>query len=160
MTDVALASTFSDEAKKLKQSLDPLLFDHVISSPLGRCTQLAAILATGHIIAVDVRLSELNFGDWEMMDWDSIYESPEGQAWFADHINTKCLNGEAFTDQIARTRSFLAEIRAVDHSRILLVTHAGSIRAMMCLLQGKTPEEVFNTPLDYGQIITFNLEKK
>jgi hypothetical protein len=30
------------------------------------------------------------------------------------------------------------------------------IRALMCLLQHKTPEEAFNTSLKYGQIVHFD----
>ena len=53
-----------------------------------------------------------------------FFDSKDGQEWFADRINPICLNGEAFTEQIARTRSFLTEIRAMDHNRILVVTRA------------------------------------
>jgi broad specificity phosphatase PhoE len=49
----------------------------------------------------------------------------------------------------------LDDLEETRYEKIVLVTHAGFIRALMCLLQQKTPEEAFNTPLKYGQIVIF-----
>jgi len=159
-TDVPLASTFLDEMETIRQKIGSSTFDCVISSPLARCTQLAELIVPGQRVSIDHRLCELDFGDWEMTGWDSIFVSQEGKAWFADYVNTRCLNGESFSDQIARTRSFLMAIRMSGYKNVLLLTHAGSIRAMMCLLQDMAPQEAFNTPLSYGQIVTFSLDNK
>ena len=157
-TDVPLASTFRAEMEQIRQEIDAENFDAVFSSPLSRCTRLAAEVCAGRLVTFDERLRELDFGDWEMADWNSVFASQEGKEWFADYVNTRCPNGESFADQIARMRSFLAATRAANYSNILVFTHAGSLRATMCLLQDKTPEEAFNTPLDYGQILTFTPE--
>lgn len=159
-TDVPLASTFVDEMETIKKKISSSTFDCVISSPLARCAELADHIASGQSVAIDHRLCELNFGDWEMTDWDSIFASQEGKAWFADYVNTRCLNGESFADQIDRTRSFLMAVRMSEQKNILAFSHAGSIRAMMCLLLGKSPLDAFSTPLSYGQIVTFSLETK
>lgn len=159
-TDVPLASTFPDEMQAIRQSIVASSFDCVISSPLSRCTRLAEGIAPGQRVAIDPRLRELDFGDWEMASWDAIFVLPQGQAWFADYVNTRCPNGESFADQIARTLSFLSAVRISGYHDVLVLTHAGSIRAMMCLLQDMAPQEAFSTPLSYGQIVTFSLDNK
>lgn len=159
ITDVPLAPTFRSEMDQIRQKLDGELFDAAFSSPLSRCTQLANTVITEPETRADSRLTELNFGDWEMMTWDSVSVSAEGKNWFADYVNTRCPNGESFVDLIARADSFLTDLRQTSFCRVVVFTHAGIIRALMCLLDGKTPDEAFRTPLTYGQITTFNLPK-
>ena len=159
ITDVPLAPTFRSELEQIRQKLEGKTFDAAYSSPLGRCTKLAEAVVPENRILTDHRLTELNFGGWEMTTWNTIFESPEGKIWFADYVNTHCLNGESFIDLIQRGKSFIEDLRHTTFSRIVVFTHAGMIRALMCLIQHKTPEEVFFTPLEYGQIINFNLER-
>ena len=65
-TDVALRSTFSEEAEAVYRRLAGYApFDRVYTSPLSRCIRLAEY--GGYADAVrDSRLLELNFGAWEM----------------------------------------------------------------------------------------------
>ena len=158
ITDVPVAPSFTEEVEKIRQNLEGKTFDAAYSSPLGRCTKLAEVVVPENRIQTDHRLTELDFGDWEMTNWNTISESPEGKIWFSDYVNTSCPNGESFIDLIQRGKSFIEDLRHTTFSRIVVFTHAGMIRALMCLIQHKTPEEVFFTPLEYGQIITFNLE--
>lgn len=160
ISDVPLASSFRCEFAHISQMLCSEEFDAVFSSPLSRCALLAAELAGNQAIQVDNRLAELDFGDWEMIGWDTIFESVPGKAWFADYVNTRCSNGESFANQIERCRSFLTDLQNHPSRQVLVITHAGIIRSIMCLLQGKTPEEAFNSKLEYGQIITINLENQ
>ena len=158
ISDVSLAPTFRSEMDQIWQKIGSEKFDAIISSPLIRCTIPATELARKLSVQTDSRLTELNFGDWEMAEWSSIFESPEGKNWFADYVNTRCPNGESFIDLTDRIKSFIADLQKNSFNRVLIVTHAGILRAMICLLQGKSPKEAFNTPLEYGQIISFNIE--
>ena len=158
-TDVPLARTFRNELESIRQNLADETVDAVFSSPLSRCTKLATELFAEGQLRIDHRLTELDFGDWEMMPWNMIFESPEGKNWFGDYARTSCPNGESLIDLISRTKIFLDDLNDMKHERIVLVTHAGVIRALMCLLQHKTPEEAFQTPLVYGQILSFNLQR-
>lgn len=160
ITDVPLASLFSEELKKVRQKLGYKKFDVVYSSPLTRCTSLAREIISDQPIQTDSRLMELDFGDWEMATWKSIYESEAGKEWFSNYVNVRCPGGESFIDLINRGKSFLNDLKSKNLRNAAIFTHAGIIRAMMCLLQDKTPEEAFSTPFEYGQIITFNLENE
>lgn len=152
-----MAPDFRNEMEQVRQKLGMKEFDAVFSSPMKRCAKLAAELANNLSVKTDGRLIELNFGDWEMTSWNSIFQSAAGKAWFADYANTRCPNGESFAEQIERTRLFLSDFQKEIFAKVLVVTHAGVIRAMMCLLQNKTPDEAFQIPVENGQVFTFNL---
>jgi alpha-ribazole phosphatase len=158
ITDVSLAPTFRNELESIRQTLTGEPFDAIFSSPMSRCTKLANELFPGSQVLIDQRLIELDFGDWEMTSWNTIFESPEGKVWFADYVNSACPGGESFTDLIKRGKTFLNDLRQTNFQNVVLFSHAGMIRAMMCLLQHKTPEEAFQTPLIYGQTLSFNFE--
>jgi alpha-ribazole phosphatase len=156
ITDVPLAATFQTEASQIQAELGNRQFNQIYSSPLTRCTQLASSLFPEKIIFPDDRLEELDFGDWEMQEWNTIFNSPEGKVWFEDYSRASCPNGESFAYLVTRVKSFLDELKAYENEPIAIITHAGVIRALMCLLQQKTAEEAFNTSLKYGQIVNFD----
>lgn len=158
ITDVPLALTFRSESEQIRQKLKGQTFDAAFSSPLSRCTKLAVVIVPEKQIRIDQRLTELHFGIWEMRSWDEIFESPKGKAWFADYANFRCPGGESFADLMQRGKTFLDDLKQTNFRRVVVVTHAGIIRALMCLIQHRTPEEAFYTPLEYGQIINFDLE--
>jgi alpha-ribazole phosphatase len=156
ITDVPLTDTFDDEATQILEQLKNQHFDIVFSSPLSRCTKLVSRIFPETMLVVNYRLKELNFGDWEMQQWDAIFNYPEGKIWFEDYINTACPNGESLVNMITRAKMFLDDLEETKYEKIALVTHAGMIRALMCLVQHKTPEEAFQTPLKYGEILNFS----
>lgn len=158
ITDIVLAPTFRIEVESIRRNLTGETFDAIFSSPLSRCTKLANELFPERQVLIDQRLIELNFGDWEMQSWVTIFESSEGKTWFADYAHSACPGGESFSDLIKRGKTFLDELKRTSFRNVVLFTHAGMIRALMCLLQDKTPEEAFQTPLIYGQIVSFNFE--
>ena len=158
-TDVPLAATFRSELESIRQKLTDDTFNAVFSSPLSRCTELAKELFPERQIWIDQRLIELDFGIWEMSEWNEIFESTEGKNWFADYAHSGCPGGESFTDLIKRGKTFIDDLKQTNFQHVVVFTHAGVIRALMCLILHKTPEEAFNTPLSYGQIIPFNLQR-
>ncbi len=160
ITDVAVASSFGDEADRVRKKLKNEMFDAVFSSPLKRCTQLAGKLAGKLCVTPDDRITELDFGDWEMTTWDAIFESSVGKAWFADYVHAVCPKGESFAYQMRRISSFLTFLKEQPFHHVLVVSHAGVLRALMCLLQDKTPDEAFRTPIEYGQVVQFNLDSE
>jgi len=157
-TDVPLAGTFGNEAAQILENLNSERFDAVFSSPLSRYTKLAYEVFHDMEIITDRRLSELDFGAWEIFEWDSIFETRHGKEWFNDYVKTACLEGESFADLILRCESFLKFTRSSDFHNIAIVTHAGVIRAMLSLLQDISPEDTFYVPINFGQIIKLSNE--
>ena len=148
--DVPLAASFAKESQAIRDELArefPNGLPPVWSSPSRRCRALADVL--GEPYRIDARLMELNFGAWEGRSWAEL-DSPEARHW-GDHWQSAAPpGGESLPELLARLRAFLAEIETGD---VLLITHAGPIRALHHLLLGEPLETAFRRPVGYGELL-------
>ena len=156
-TDVPLASTYAEEMAAVKTQTDWYQFDAVYCSPLSRCRKLAEDVFPRETIRFDERLMELNFGRWEMQQWDDIDDTAEAQAWFDDFVSVRTPGGESFQDQITRAAEFLKELKSTGYEHVAVVTHGGTIRALHCLLNGTKPSDAFQNKVNYGELIEFKV---
>lgn len=119
----------------------------VVASPAARCRLLAERLAArdGAPLALDPRLGELDFGDWEGRRWDDIPRA-ESDPWAQDPMHVAPPGGERFADLLARVG---AALEAAGPGAAL-VTHAGPIRAARMLLEGACFDAVFAAPVPYA----------
>ncbi|TDE03215.1 alpha-ribazole phosphatase [Flavobacterium hiemivividum] len=127
----------------------------VYSSPLFRCTELAKYLSNE--IITDTRLMEMNFGDWEMKNWDAI--APEElNPWMTDFVTVRVPNGESFTDLHERVNDFLEkELQTFNSKPVIIVAHAGVIRSILCKISDLPLKEAFNNKVDFGAVIKVKL---
>lgn len=149
-SDVALSSDFGSVANRVKQKLAGVWFDRLISSPLSRCRLLASVLQESY--QTDSRLMETNFGEWELLTWNEIYETVEGKAWFDNYLNQSPPGGESFRMLIGRISQFIKEQIPLDES-IVIVTHAGPVRAFLVAMGLVKAEDAFDVKPDYGEVI-------
>jgi broad specificity phosphatase PhoE len=84
----------------------------------------------------DNRLRELDFGDWEGLTWKDVHQhhETEMQAWGLDWVNRAPPNGETFAAQQRRCVAWLNDMltNKADKRRVVVASHAGSIRALLC----------------------------
>lgn len=155
-TDVPLHSTFPEEAKNVKAQLTHYAtLDKVYTSPLSRCTRLAAYC--GYPDAQhDAHLLELNFGAWEMQRYDEITD-PHLEEWYADYLHQPATDGESFEEQLKRVSSFLNELRKKNYRRVAVFTHGGVIVCALIYAGLVCPEEAFGHVPSYGGIISISL---
>ncbi len=157
-TDVDVASTFKEEVLDTANQIKSLSFDEIWSSPLSRSLKLAKELFPHQTINTDERLKELNFGDWEGLTWEQLFELSEGKSWMENYLKNRCPNGESFQDQINRIIDFYKEKKkSFNYKRIAIISHGGSIRAFLCHLQNMNPEKAFDIDIDYGSVTTLNI---
>jgi len=154
-SDIMPAESFQEETGLIKVKIKDIKFDAVFSSPLKRCSVLADALFESYIIS-DL-LTEMNFGRWEGVSWEAVFQDPEGEKWFDDYLTYPCPEGESFQDLCNRVKEFTEFMNNKDFKRVALVTHAGIIRAFRILFEGIDPESVFSEKLDYGEIVIVNL---
>jgi alpha-ribazole phosphatase len=131
----------ADELSVQAERLSPLLPVAAVvwSSPLSRCRALAEALSQRRPdlgLRVDERLREMDFGDWEGQRWDAIAQ-PEYSAWLADFAHHRVGGGESAQQVIDRVASALDEARASASAAPVWITHAGVIRSVHLLLQGR-----------------------
>ena len=155
-SDVGLHSDFSEihlpEVLSRVEGFEPTI---IYSSPLRRCRLLADEVRK-HLslesVVEDDRLREMNFGDWELQRWDDIFAQPEGRAWFDDFLNVRTPRGESFADLERRAESFFASIEGVSGD-VIVVTHAGFVRATLSMLGIVERGTLFDYKVEYGELI-------
>lgn len=129
----------------------------IYSSPLERCKQLANHFRMYNEsiqkIYFDDRLKELNFGDWELKEWNMLNQE-HLNTWMADYVNYKVPNGESFIELYNRVNDFITdELVNNEHQvPVIIVTHAGVIRSFLCKVLEHPLKNAFKISVDYGSI--------
>ncbi|MGI4884067.1 MAG: histidine phosphatase family protein [Janthinobacterium lividum] len=155
--DVPLADTFAAEAAALRAKLPPAPAGgyRAFSSPAARCRALADAVASGY--ALDERLREMNFGAWENRLWADLPRA-ETAPWMADYVALAPPQGETFGALQQRAVAFLAELAAAPgaaaaaESPVLVFTHGGTIRALLCHCLEMPLRNAFRLRIDYASV--------
>lgn len=147
-SDIDVAQSFDTEVARVKPHL-PTQTVQVITSPLQRCEKLAAALY-GTAYNTDDRLKEMNFGNWEMLPWDSI--SKNALSRWADNVVFEHIpGGESYEELYNRSISLLEEVIASQQDTVL-VTHGGVIRCIVAHVTDTPLVDAFDISVDYGHI--------
>jgi len=138
-SDVPLTNEGRLQAKTLSERLKNEKIDVIYASDLDRTMETAKILARyhGRKVMPATLMRELSFGIWEGMTYDEIIQKwpQEYKMWQADPYNKKPPDGETLSELCERVSKFLMETaKKYPDSRILVVTHAGPIRAILSVL--------------------------
>lgn len=130
---------------------------HVVSSPLRRCIQTAALIGCGDPQR-EPRIAEMSWGAWEgrrleelRAELGAAMRENEARGW-----DFRPEGGESPREVLARIRPWLAEVAARGEPT-LAITHRGVIRAVLAdalgwNLRGKPPVK-----LDWGAVHLFRL---
>ncbi|HAS28303.1 MAG TPA: alpha-ribazole phosphatase [Dehalococcoidia bacterium] len=135
--DVPLNETGIGQAQKLALRLSSEPLDKIYTSPLSRAQQTAEIIRSSHQIDImtNEELVEMSFGSLEGKTYREINEIfPD---WNASVFDFTFAGGENLDNLVVRMKSFLDIVKKQDeNSNILLVTHSGCLRVILCLLLG------------------------
>ncbi|MDE7396499.1 MAG: histidine phosphatase family protein, partial [Muribaculum sp.] len=130
-------------------------YSRIYSSPLLRCRELAKYCCGERDVILDADLREMNFGEWEMMRYDSCND-PRIDCFYADYLNYRCPGGESFRDLGDRVKRFISRLDSSDES-ILVFTHGGVIAHFRILAGMTSPDKPFVNAPGYGSITTLSL---
>ncbi len=150
-TDVPLCETFEQEASVTLQTLKNKCFTKVYTSPLSRCVRLAVFCGFTDAER-DIRLMEINFGEWEMQRFDEI-KDPRIELWYEDYYHVAATGGESFEMQYQRVAAFLDELRKEAHENVALFVHGGVIVCAQIYAGVLKIEEAFEQLTPYGGIV-------
>lgn len=149
-SNVALSPDFEDDVQKLLEKLPDLSAECLVfSSPLSRCLQLAEKLSK--TVTADKRLLELDFGHWENCFFDEL-DSDVFRHWTDNFVDISPPNGESFTDLCQRAASFWQEVVLLDQEQVIIVTHAGVIRAILAHILNLPLANAFQFRIDSGSV--------
>jgi len=135
-SDPPLSARGLEQLEALNQRLQAYPITHVFSSDLQRARQTAESIADARGLAVEYFkfLQELNFGNWEGLDWDEIMaHDPEyAQRWMSCHPSVPAPEGERYEDFFQRVQYVMTAIAAqVQGGCAAVVTHAGVMRTFL-----------------------------
>lgn len=132
--------------------------DRLISSDLRRASESTSILAArwGLSVTFDARLREMHFGEWDGERWEAIRsrDAERLDQWMERWWERPTPRGEGWHDLIARTSDWLAELHgtAGPEERIGVVTHAGTIRALVVAALGFDVRTAFRLGCNHASV--------
>jgi len=149
-SDLGVASSFDTEVAKIHTTIPLHEISEVYSSPLERCKRLAATF--NKPITFDERLKELNFGNWELKAWNDI-DPTELDPWMEDFVNVPVPYGESYIMLQKRILNLYNSLEAIPNKKIIIVSHAGPIRALLSYIRQIDLQDSFSINIKYGDVI-------
>ncbi|PZG87942.1 bifunctional RNase H/acid phosphatase [Streptomyces sp. NTH33] len=157
-TDPSLSGVGLEQAERAAAALARRgTIQAVVSSPLTRTRQTAAVVATrlGLDVIVEEGLRETHFGAWEGLTFGEVSERyPDDlNAWLTSPHAEPTGGGESFATtatRIAATRDRLVAAHA--GRTVLLVTHVTPIKTFVQLALGAPPESLFRMELSAASL--------
>jgi broad specificity phosphatase PhoE len=160
-TDVPLDDEGRAQARALAAFLRTVAFDYAVTSDLARARETAEIIAQDRELEVvrDSGWREMQFGQWEGLTWNEItqrwpeidrtaqtqpkFYTPEG--------------GESFEALCVRITAAAARASAgAPDGRVLVVTHAGPLHALLRVLEGATQAEALQVRFVPASVTRFS----
>jgi alpha-ribazole phosphatase len=139
----------------------------ITSSDLRRAVQSAEILARefGISFSSDARLREVSFGEWDGRLWTEIEQNDSARlSFWMEHWTTAAApGGESVNDLMIRVSSWIDEAIArtsgVDQT-IVVVSHAGWIRAAHCYLLRTATAQMFDIPVEHARATIIEIQNE
>lgn len=149
--DVPLSPLGHRQAEELKEYLiSRYKIDVIYSSTLSRACDTVAptAAALGLPVIKDAGLKEIDGGKWEgLTNVEVAQKFPADFALWRDNIGlSRCTGGESIRELQERSIAAINRIAEENDGRTVLIgTHAGFLRAMICYWRGIPLEEMKNT---------------
>lgn len=132
----------------------------VYTSDLRRAHATANAIAKALGIECRARaaLREIYFGQWEGLTWKEIEKQGEdySRRWLAEYPSLSAPFGEDFLDfeqRVLDEVNFLSMEASTEGRRVAVVTHAGVLRAVLCILHGYSREDAWERTSSYCSIV-------
>jgi broad specificity phosphatase PhoE len=155
-TDLALSDVGRRQMERVHGVVEGVAFDRVITSPLRRSREAAAIVhpAARPPASVVEAFTEIDFGDWEGLTADEVaaqFPAEHGR-WRAGSADWAFPGGENRAAFRARVLAGIEEHLAAANARTLLVLHKGVVKIIVGALLGEAPEVYAGRPCELGSV--------
>lgn len=153
-TDVALSAEGWATMRAQLDRCSPSPWQRIISSPLQRCQHFARDTAQRLTLplVLEPDLREIHFGDWEGRDQLELWQTdPHLRRWAEDPEAHTPPGGESlavFSERVLAALKRIAQTHAGEH--LLVVTHGGVIRLLLCWVQGLAQRDLRRLHVPYG----------
>lgn len=161
-TDLPLSENGRHEAGLVAEALlrraRPSLF---MSSPQRRALDTAQGIAEAWASEMEIEpdLREVDFGRWEGKSFEEIAGQDPGlvDQWARHDPEFSFPEGEGLSDFLSRVRRVLRRVRDSGAETVLLVTHGGMIRGVICEVLGLDPSDYLLFEVGTASITTLRL---
>ena len=142
-TDVSLSAIGRQQVKNVAKTLRLQNFDKVLCSPMLRCRQTCEEMDLQIPFQIEELLKEVDFGRWEGKKFAEIaaQDAEAVVAWNDNPESFRFPDGEALASFYKRVSAIFTMLDKDESRRILLVTHGGIIRHLLCLFLGISQEK-------------------
>jgi alpha-ribazole phosphatase len=137
-------------------------WQRIISSPLRRCHAFAEALAERRRLplALDFDLREVGFGAWEGLSPNEVSARfpTDYAAFYQDPLGHRPIGAEplpAFAERVTRSVTGLLQRHPGEH--LLIISHAGVIRAALGQVLQATPSGWYRCRIDYAGLTRIRL---
>ncbi|MCC6206664.1 MAG: histidine phosphatase family protein [Gammaproteobacteria bacterium] len=149
--------------RQMEAAVDGLYWQRIYCSPLVRCADFARTLGVrlGVPVHEDARLQELGYGVWEGLTPEEIHQQYPGQLtrFFNDPLAHQPAGAEPLADFQRRVLAGWQDVvqQSADE-RVLLVAHAGTLRAVLGDVLGVPLRNIFRINIGYAARIRIRSE--
>ncbi|SDY52084.1 alpha-ribazole phosphatase family protein [Nitrosomonas sp. Nm33] len=138
-------------------------WQHIITSPLKRCAHFAQALAERYTIPLtqDARIQEIHFGEWEgRTPVELMQTDAEALARFWQNpLDDPPPQAEHLLDFKARVLAAWQDIHTqFADQNILLITHSGVMRILLCHLNQQPLQQLLNFDVPYAAMQTVEVK--
>ncbi|KJR98062.1 MAG: hypothetical protein VR65_21370 [Desulfobulbaceae bacterium BRH_c16a] len=142
-TDVPLSPEGLLQVGRTASLLRQENIDRVFCSPMLRCRQTSELLDLGSPCECHESLKEIDFGRWEGKRFEEIVENDAAlvTSWTNEPDSFCFPEGESIAGFRQRIALFKEMLITEHEERMLLVTHGGVIRHLLCLMLGLPMEK-------------------
>lgn len=152
--DEGLSARGREQARRLADYFGHRHLDAIYSSPLLRCLETAEPVSRAKGLPVQrvEGLVEIDMGEWDGMSLEEIFEMDPDRAaaWLSRPGSVAIPGGESF--QVVRervSRAFREVLGDVEGGGdILMVSHGGPIRTILCEVLGLDTDRMFKMRID------------
>lgn len=143
----------------LAAAFRPRRVDAILCSPLRRCRQSLEALAVIAPVRFQDALREVDFGAWEGKSFTEIVASDDQSvaAWAAGASDFTFPGGESLALFYQRMVALWQSLMAAEEDSLLVVTHGGVIRHLLCLALALPWEKYLLFEISLGSLTSLTL---
>jgi len=158
-TDVSLSREGREQVIKTGKVLAGEKIEKIFCSPMKRCRETLRLLQFETSYEIDNDLREVDFGRWEKRSFKEINKNDVKlvEDW---RLNEKIFcfpDGECIQDFDRRVKVFAKKVLLSSEEKILVVAHGGTIRFLLCVFLGLSPDSQKLFDIQAGCVSTVNL---
>lgn len=157
--DVPLSPEGVLQVGALQKTLQNHRFDKIVVSPMLRCRQTCDIILPDTAVTYSDNLREVDFGRWEGLTFKEIAkQNPEIVTKWADSAPGFTFpEGESVGSFGKRIEKIAIELSQMQGKNILVVSHGGVIRGLLCHFLGIDPRNYLMFQVKKGTYSTVDL---